>query len=99
LSWALITKNEDPSAQMVKLVDTLVSGTSGLTAVQVRVLFWAQEIPYNSLLTGFFVLFSRHPSTQVLKFKGSGTKITKDFQIIFLHPIHPAGKRHFQISQ
>ena len=26
---------------MVKLVDTLVSGTSGLTAVQVRVLFWA----------------------------------------------------------
>jgi hypothetical protein len=26
---------------MVKLVDTLVSGTSGFTAVQVRVLFWA----------------------------------------------------------
>ena len=29
-------------AQMVKLVDTLVSGTSGRKAVQVRVLFWAQ---------------------------------------------------------
>ena len=28
-------------AQMVKLVDTLVSGTSGRKAVQVRVLFWA----------------------------------------------------------
>lgn len=27
---------------MVKLVDTLVSGTSGRKAVQVRVLFWAQ---------------------------------------------------------
>ncbi len=26
---------------MVKLVDTLVSGTSGRKAVQVRVLFWA----------------------------------------------------------
>ena len=31
------------SAQMVKLVDTLVSGTSGRKAVQVRVLFWAQN--------------------------------------------------------
>ena len=30
-------------AQMVKLVDTLVSGTSGRKAVQVRVLFWAQK--------------------------------------------------------
>lgn len=29
---------------MVKLVDTLVSGTSGRKAVQVRVLFWAQLI-------------------------------------------------------
>ena len=29
-------------AQMVELVDTLVSGTSGRTAVQVRVLFWVQ---------------------------------------------------------
>ena len=28
-------------AQMVKLVYTLVSGTSGRKAVQVRVLFWA----------------------------------------------------------
>ena len=30
---------------MVKLVDTLVSGTSGRKAVQVRVLFWAQKFP------------------------------------------------------
>ena len=29
-------------AQMVKLVDTLVSGTSDRKVVQVRVLFWAQ---------------------------------------------------------
>ncbi len=28
---------------MVKLVDTLVSGTSGRKAVQVRVLFWAPK--------------------------------------------------------
>jgi hypothetical protein len=28
-------------AQMAKLVDALVSGTSGRKAVQVRVLFWA----------------------------------------------------------
>ena len=31
-------------AQMVELVDTLVSGTSGRKAVQVRVLFWALNI-------------------------------------------------------
>ena len=29
---------------MVKLVDTLVSGTSGRKAVQVRVLFWAHSL-------------------------------------------------------
>ncbi len=29
------------NAQMVKLVDTLVSGTSDRKVVQVRVLFWA----------------------------------------------------------
>jgi hypothetical protein len=29
---------------MAKLVDALVSGTSGSNAVQVRVLFWAQHI-------------------------------------------------------
>jgi hypothetical protein len=28
---------------MVELVDTLVSGTSGRKAVQVRVLFWVQR--------------------------------------------------------
>ena len=33
-------------AQMAKLVDALVSGTSGRKAVQVRVLFWAQFDPY-----------------------------------------------------
>ena len=34
----------DPgSAQMAKLVDALVSGTSVSNDVQVRVLFWAQE--------------------------------------------------------
>ena len=33
---------------MVKLVDTLVSGTSGRKAVQVRVLFWAQNSKVRS---------------------------------------------------
>jgi hypothetical protein len=33
---------------MVKLVDTLVSGTSGFTAVQVRVLFRAQLMYENA---------------------------------------------------
>ena len=37
-----LSTTELPFAQMVKLVDTLVSGTSGRKAVQVRVLFWAQ---------------------------------------------------------
>ena len=36
------------NAQMVKLVDTLVSGTSGRKAVQVRVLFWAQVLNQKS---------------------------------------------------
>ena len=31
------------NAQMVKLVDTLVSGTSARKGVQVRVLFWAPK--------------------------------------------------------
>ena len=47
-----------PEAQMVKSVDTLVSGTSGRKAVQVRVLFWAQKNLYNVLLLryrGFFM--------------------------------------------
>ena len=35
--------NTKTIAQMVKLVDTLVSGTSGRKAVQVRVLFWAHD--------------------------------------------------------
>ena len=38
------------SAQMVKLVDTLVSGTSDRKVVQVRVLFWAPEIFQNQLI-------------------------------------------------
>ena len=33
--------NEKQNAQMVKSVDTLVSGTSARKGVQVRVLFWA----------------------------------------------------------
>jgi hypothetical protein len=60
LSWALITQINDPSAQMVKLVDTLVSGTSGLTAVQVRVLFWARikikPLVKQSFTSGFCFL-------------------------------------------
>ena len=59
---------------MVKLVDTLVSGTSGLTAVQVRVLFWAPETPYFVIKTGFFICWSTLCST------GSGTKVADHFQ-------------------
>ena len=38
---SLFFSEKQTIAQMVKLVDTLVSGTSGRKAVQVRVLFWA----------------------------------------------------------
>ena len=34
-----------PYAQVVKLVDTLASGASGLTAVEVQVLSWAPLLP------------------------------------------------------
>ena len=48
---------------MVKLVDTLVSGTSGLTAVQVRVLFWALIVELTTCKTivfeWFFVLHTK----------------------------------------
>ena len=37
------------TAQMVKLVDTLVSGTSGRKSVQVRVLFWAPDGSSNCI--------------------------------------------------
>jgi hypothetical protein len=40
-SFAFFLYNKT-NAQMVELVDTLVSGTSGRKAVQVRVLFWVQ---------------------------------------------------------
>ena len=38
---------------MVELVDTLVSGTSGRTAVQVRVLFWV----HNGLIASYAIRF------------------------------------------
>ena len=43
----LLSINQE--AQMAKLVDALVSGTSGRKAVQVRFLFWApiKKHPYN----------------------------------------------------
>ena len=41
------------NAQMVKSVDTLVSGTSARKGVQVRVLFWALK---EVILTSFFNL-------------------------------------------
>ena len=50
--------NEKQNAQMVKSVDTLVSGTSARKGVQVRVLFWALKFknPSKSLiLKDFFV--------------------------------------------
>ena len=41
--------NERQNAQMVKSVDTLVSGTSARKGVQVRVLFWAPKYRMNHL--------------------------------------------------
>ena len=41
---------------MVKLVDTLVSGTSGRKAVQVRVLFWALKKEDRFSTTLFFFI-------------------------------------------
>jgi hypothetical protein len=40
---------------MVKLVDTLVSGTSDRKVVQVRVLFWAQKSRFKC---GLFISIS-----------------------------------------
>ena len=41
-------------AQVVESVDTLVSGTSGLKAVQVRVLSWVHEMLDNQYCQAFF---------------------------------------------
>ena len=40
----------DACAQVAELVDALVSGTSGLTAVEVRVLSWAPLSPSKHTL-------------------------------------------------
>ncbi len=45
-------------AQMAKLVDALVSGTSGRKAVQVRVLFWA----LNKKRIVYFLLSANVPA-------------------------------------
>jgi len=44
--------NEKQNAQMVKSVDTLVSGTSARKGVQVRVLFWALSPALNAGSSG-----------------------------------------------
>ena len=48
----------DARAQVVELVDTLVSGTSGLTAVEVRVFSWAPILknPQASAVRVFYCL-------------------------------------------
>ena len=46
------------NAQVVELVDTLASGASGLTAVEVRVFFWAPII-YQYMRTEFKTRFRR----------------------------------------
>ncbi len=43
ISYICCAFNEKQNAQMVKSVDTLVSGTSARKGVQVRVLFWAPK--------------------------------------------------------
>ena len=52
--------NPKSSARMVKLVDTLVSGTSGRKAVQVRVLFRALK-----KVGGFPRALKKMPSSKV----------------------------------
>ena len=73
--------NEKANAQMVKSVDTLVSGTSARKGVQVRVLFWALKEVNNGFL--FYLLSIAIPSAPLpsrLKWKHdeniSGLNIT-----------------------
>jgi hypothetical protein len=51
------------NAQMVKLVDTPASGAGGLTAVEVRVFFWA---PIQ--IQGHSLEFHRNPRKRVFAF-------------------------------
>ena len=53
-SYICSALNEKQNAQMVKSVDTLVSGTSARKGVQVRVLFWALKEVNNGFL--FYLL-------------------------------------------
>ena len=52
----LLRKESHPNAQMVELVDTLVSGTSDRKVVQVRVLFWVHGSPIFSKYRAFLFL-------------------------------------------
>ena len=54
-------------AQMVKLVDTLVSGTSGRKAVQVRVLFWALFFSLQFMVCSLQIKLLTFCNAQVVK--------------------------------
>ena len=58
---------------MVKLVDTLVSGTSGRKSVQVRVLFWAQKrgILSRMIETPFFLPIQSGIAANVQRIKNA----------------------------
>ena len=62
-------------AQMVKLVDTLVSGTSGRKAVQVRVLFWAQVLNQKSEIRNLELISIFWLQISKLMKKGAGGEI------------------------
>ena len=63
-SYICSALNEKQNAQMVKSVDTLVSGTSARKGVQVRVLFWApKEVKNGFLFCLLSVSYTLHNST------------------------------------
>ena len=65
-------------AQVVKLVDTLASGASGLTAVEVRVFSWApiQTKPSHARLCRFCTSYAVIASPQGVAIHGLGAAFT-----------------------
>jgi hypothetical protein len=84
--------NERQNAQMVKSVDTLVSGTSARKGVQVRVLFWAlikiknscKLIYYSYFFTTSYIITYNNRIIQIGKrLSGLSTpKIKKDLALM-----------------
>ena len=68
-TFALRFCKKRTSAQMAKLVDALVSGTSDRKVVQVRVLFWAQKRAAVKGCSFFILAIQRvHPPWNLLRY-------------------------------